>query len=248
MQYDFNLAANAGQNNEIVGSFVKYVAGVGLIRVRLSTGQFIDLLPGQSIKGVSFTSVNVSDRSGLPNSGSFLAGNYEFADDTISGTLSTINNSKQDTLLGKGFVSGAFATQSGVDCNGVILANPVGNTKNVTVKKLVWQIANGGGAMIFYNMLLTPAGSVKAGNKLSGGALSTAVISAESRTVVQISVLGAPHAYVPAVTGVPGALALDEPIVIRPGYGLIGIIATANGGGSVGATGALAFEWREDAI
>jgi hypothetical protein len=245
MQYDFNLAANASQKTEIVGTYFKYVTGVGKIRVRLNTGQYIDLLPGQAVKGKRYTSIDIQDRSGLPNSGTFFADDFDFTDDSISGTISTINNSKRDTLLGSGFMIGTGAG-NGAEGNGVSLCNPAGNTKNLIVKKVLCTITNGANSWVGWNVAMAAASPIKAGNKLSGGALSTGVVSAETRTGAQQGALGQTHILV--LAGGVNLLVFDEPIVVRPGYGLLCLLAIQYGAVVAGAAGAFGFEWREDDI
>jgi hypothetical protein len=84
MQFDINLGANKSQHLDVSGTFLKYKSGTGPIRVRLNGGGYIDLVPGQGVSNVKFDNVDVQDRSGLTNTGTILAGNYDFRDDNVN--------------------------------------------------------------------------------------------------------------------------------------------------------------------
>lgn len=87
MQYDFTLAAGAAQSFDVVGKFIKYQHGTGMIRVRMSMGEYVDLLPGQGVFSVDYTRFTVTDRSGANNVGALLAGDFDFRDSRISGAV-----------------------------------------------------------------------------------------------------------------------------------------------------------------
>ena len=87
MQYDFSLTAGGAQSFDVVGKFIKYQYGTGLIRVRMSMGEYVDLMPGQGVFSVDYTRFTVTDRSGAGNNGALLAGDFVFRDSTITGSV-----------------------------------------------------------------------------------------------------------------------------------------------------------------
>lgn len=90
MQYDFNLEANGSQFIDVKGRFFKYKNGTGKIRVRNSTGGYIDLLPGQGVNGLNYSSLSITDLTGAQNTGYLLAGDYEFSDSTVTISSGTV--------------------------------------------------------------------------------------------------------------------------------------------------------------
>ncbi|MCL6484930.1 MAG: hypothetical protein I4O49_12305, partial [Janthinobacterium lividum] len=112
MQYDFNLSPGGAQNLDVKGRFFKYRSGTGAIRVRASKGGYVDLLPGQGVRGFDFESLTVADRSGANNVGVLIVGDFDFQDDRIAGTVDVVDGGRTRTLAGIAF--GASAYQAAV--------------------------------------------------------------------------------------------------------------------------------------
>jgi hypothetical protein len=130
MQYDFTLNANGGGQVEATGEYVKYKSGLGAIRVKFSTGGYVDLTPGQGIRVQKrFNSINITDRSGNANQGVLVVGDVEFQDDTIVGVVSIVDGAKNSTLSKNCFLGNTACGALAGNYSMVNLINPVGNTK-----------------------------------------------------------------------------------------------------------------------
>lgn len=240
MQYDFNLGANGVVNFDVKGTFVRYKNGSGPIRIKMNGGGYIDMKPGQGIRGVNFNTVSVQDRSGSTNTGYILAGDYEFTDDTITGSVEVIdggrNRVKADTAFIGWFAQPAVAAQY----QHVQLNNPAGSGKNLIMERLVcastatgaFEIRQGAGQI----GTLSGYGQSKL---LRGTVLSTG----EVRQVSQAAKAGPSSVFLmngavgQSVPWVP-----VEPIVLPPGYSLTVVAQTQNVDLSV------SFEWYEEPV
>lgn len=220
MQYDFNLAANTGMSIDVAGKFFKYKSGNGVIRVRTSKGGVVDLLPGQGVWNSEFTSLTITDRSGLPNAGIVLAGDFDFHDDRISGTVDVVDGSRTRTDQNRAFVAyvnGAVAGGSGAYAHQQ-LYNPVGSGKNLVVERVIVSSPvantiriNKGGAI-----LAQPAPDQAQSKKLGGasgvgqGRYEPASQAIQGTTMYNI--------FCPANT--PVTIQFTEPVLVPPGWGL----------------------------
>lgn len=186
MQFDFTLAANQSQHIDVVGTFIKYKDGTGKIRVRLNGGGYIDLLPGQGVNNVKFTSVDVQDRTGAQNVGTILAGIYDFRDDRITGTVDVVDGGKARTLSGQCFATGGgMPGGATTDFPYLVLNNAAGSGKRIIVEEFgcSWIDTNStdpnemGYANAFIGSANFGNSPRSAPNKISGGVGSTAQFS-----------------------------------------------------------------------
>lgn len=217
MQFDFNVGPNQSQHIDVVGSFVKYKGGAGTIRVRLNGGGYIDLLPGQGVNGVNFTSVDVQDRTGAQNAGTILAGIYDFRDDRITGTVEVIDGGRGRTLAGQCYATGGgYSGATATDYPYLILNNPAGSGRRVIVEEAFCTYL---GVATGYVTAFIGAGAFgiaarSAPNKISGGPPSAAQFSVFN---------GAAQAGAEMYTcltkeGQEFHVSAREPIIILPGY------------------------------
>lgn len=221
MQYDFNLSPSTGMSIDVAGKFFKYKSGNGAIRVRTSKGGVVDLLPGQGVWNTDFTSLTVTDRTGVQNAGVILAGDFDFHDDRITGTVDVVDGGRTRTLAGTAF-SGAFATTPNAGQFTVIgMFNPANSGKNVFVEQMIISANKAGEFGIVTNNAMVANNVGNAGstsNKKAGGPVSACVFTRATQ----------------AAGGTPGALLMDsysvanqafpykptEPIMLPPGYGI----------------------------
>lgn len=213
MQFDFNLSANQSQHIDVVGTFLKYKAGTGTIRVRMDGGGYIDLLPGQGVNNVKFTSVDVQDRTGAQNVGTILAGIYDFRDDRITGSVEVIDGGKNRTNAGVAFTAHVWCPPPAADKGAVLqLWNPAGSGKNLIVEQVVASV--GGqyslGMKLTNTQLVDQVGTI--GSKKCAGPASVAS--------VQQSGAGLPLQNATFAIGASQLIKFAEPWVIAPGYGL----------------------------
>jgi hypothetical protein len=217
MQYDFNLAPNTGQQIDVAGKFFKYKSGNGVIRVRTSKGGVVDLLPGQGVWNTEFTSLTITDKSGLQNAGVILAGAFDFHDDRISGTVEVISAEKNRVMAGNCY-SGAIgcAPTPGVQSM-VQLWNPIGSGVNVFLNRI---ILGGTAAGEWYvRTTNTPLANVNAGsfeNKKAGSLPSKAERRFEARTT-----LGGTIFDVFLDLNKPFDMVITEPLMVPPGRGVL---------------------------
>jgi hypothetical protein len=235
MQYDFSLAAGAAQSFDVVGTFVKYQTGTGLIRVRMSMGEYVDLLPGQGVFSVNYTRFTVTDRSGANNVGALLAGDFDFRDSRITGDVTVIDNSKNNVMSGSNFVSNRSIV--GVAANYLMLQifNPAGSGKRVAINGL--SITSTLGATISMGLSLADiAGDTRNGwNKRSGGASSATRINALYDTTMTFAAAGAITSYggFLMTAGVTMPIPIKQPIILFEGQGIVFVNGTVASGTSL---------------
>jgi hypothetical protein len=135
MQFDFALSANASQRIEVSGSFMKYKTGAGPIRVTMSNGGVLDLLPGQGVRGVAFSGLSVKDMSGGANAGVLLAGNFEFTDDTINGAVALADPYLAVLQSQRDYIASVVCPPGGGNACGT-LVNIAGSGRNVVVERV----------------------------------------------------------------------------------------------------------------
>ena len=238
MQFDFTLAANQSTTLDVSGRFFKYKSGTGVIRVRASAGGYVDLLPGQGVWNVQFSSLTVTDKSGAANAGVVLAGEFDFRDDRIVGTVDVVDGGKTKTNAGIAFSGGV---QSGAPAGNYAVCqlwNPAGSGKNVIVSKafistdITSVLLMGVGNAVNGATLGNPA------NKLASGLTSSA------RNCYDY-LPGNPAgfktlAYVSLMANTPFLYHFAEPVILQPGYGI-----SARMGAMAGTLNA-AFEFVEE--
>jgi len=242
MQYDFALAANGGQQIDVKGKFFKYISGIGRIRVRINKGGYVDLLPGQGVWNVDFETLNVSDRSGAVNAGTILAGDFDFHDDRITGTVDVVDGGKYRTKAQIAYSSSVRAGNVGAMFATVQLWNPPASGKNIVVEAIgVTSVLGGTIALLaasnsaLANLRATPGSKLKQ----AGVAASVAVTRYE-----QLAAQGIVTSDLQYAMGANSNVdkKLVEPIVITPGYGLNVSSETAN------VDIAASFEYYEEPV
>lgn len=242
MQYDFSLAPGAAQSFDVVGKFIKYQNGTGLIRVRMSMGEYVDLLPGQGVFSVDYTRFTVTDRSNANNTGAILAGDFDFRDSRITGDVSIIDGSKAEVMTGSSFVvnRSGFSAAPGQFLT-IQLWNPVASGKRIAINSMTLFASVDSSYSLFGNQVDLAVNPRDCWNKNIGGAISVA------RTNHLFAASSAPVELVAATTlgilsvkaGVGQVLAFKKPIILREGFGIGGVAQTA------ATTGGYIFDFEE---
>lgn len=222
MQFDFNLSANASQTIDVAGHFVKYKSGTGAIRVRMTTGGYVDLLPGQGVWNVQFSSLTVVDRTGADNTGIILAGAFDFRDDRITGTVDVVDGGRTRTLAGQAFMSWANLGAGTAGQNSVHqLWNPANSGKNIVIEQIqISSTAGGFAGVAFWNLAIA---NLVAANGGSGTSKKNGIgVSAGQRRTEQTAVLPyTPNLLSTALApGVNFDRKFNEPVLLTPGMGL----------------------------
>lgn len=243
MQYDFDIPGNGGMDITAIGQYVKYKSGLGAVRIRMSSGGYVDLIPGQGFKvKTEFASINVSDRSGNANKGTVLIGDYEFQDDTINGVVTIVDGAKQNTLAKNCFLgtvnSGAVAANFNMAC----LINPTGSVKNVVVEAI--NVSGPTATIVSMHMLsISQSLAVHAQNKYAaivGGVPSIAFI--EPQNTNTFGALGLPFSSGQLSVNAPIVRRYAEPLIIPPGMAVLVV------NNNVAQAIFVDFEFREDPL
>lgn len=243
MQYDFSLPAGGSQVIDVKGKFFKYKSGIGQIRVILSKGGYIDLLPGQGVWNVEFSSLIIKDKTGAINSGILISGDFDFHDDRISGSVEVIDGGKNRTLAQQVFW--AYGYQAGVagQSSVVQLWNPSGSGKKLVVAQVAAAVNQAGSGILHVSYQSVALANVYGvpKNKLIGGAASIAQIRNASLVGMDGSAQYMCDLYCAGQTHTP--IKFTEPVIVLPGYGLQ-IDSAINSGISVSGQ----FEFFEESI
>lgn len=243
MQYDFSMGSGGAQFIDVAGSFFKYKSGLGAIRVRNSKGGYIDLLPGQGLSGLDFSSLSVTDISGAANKGVLLAGAYEFRDDRIAGTVDVVDGGKVRTIAGQAYSGAVGMSAPAAGMYGQVqLWNPAASGKRLVLES----VAISAGANMTCNLVkaIAAIGGVSVGSSqsknMSRGADSAGLI----RIDTTITTVGpAPIIQqLAAQAGIITPFVPREPYVIEPGFGLV---IWANTAAMVFAAN---LEWFEESL
>jgi hypothetical protein len=217
MQYDFNLLPNESQTMEIAGRFFKYKSGTGVIRVRTTGGGYVDLLPGQGVWNVEFSSLTVTDRSGSANAGVLVAGAFDFRDDRIVGQVEVINGERARTMADKAFVAYINVAPATGYAPYVQLWNPVNSGKNLIVERLYLCSATTQSIRIGVTAQLPIVVGAPQNKRIGSAAVSVA----EARVAItNAPAIGTAIYNMYTTAGIPQMIQMSEPIVIPPGNGL----------------------------
>jgi hypothetical protein len=236
MQYDFNLAAGAGVTMDVNGKFFKYKVGTGPIRVRASNGGYVDLLPGQGVWNLNFSSLTINDRSGAQNAGVILAGDFDFHDDRIVGTVDVVDGGRTRTQIDRACVGYCGSAATAGMYSHVQLLNPAGSGINVYVSQILV-----GQAVASINLAQNDAPMVnliRKGQRKRMGASESVIemrMAQNAAQLIQGTTLGNID---PAVK----LMKFSEPLMLQPGRGLLLVGSVVNDG--LGGT----FEFFEEPI
>lgn len=227
MQYDFTLAAGQAQILDVTGTYFTYKGGLGAIRVTPSSGEPIDLLPGQGMSGVNFTRLTIKDLSGASNLGVLLAGSGQWRDERITGAVEVIDGGRTRTLAGQTFDASGYQGSVAAQFAAVELWNPVGSGKRQVVKR----INSSSGSTTSANALLTQQMmttlSRKFPSKMAGGAQSSAELRVQSLLAAPSEWPNANFGVIALQPSVTVDRVYQEPIIVLPGWGLLVMSATA---------------------
>lgn len=226
MQYDFSLSPYQARQYEVFGRFVKYVQGAGPIRVTLSAGGYVDLMPGQGVFGIEFQNFVVEDRAGIDNRGVIMAGSFDFRDDRITGTVDMVDGGYNRTMANQAFSGALF--QSGVagQWSHGMLFNPETSKNSVIVSS--YDLATNAAATALVG-IVEGSGQVGArgASKLAGGEKSRALLQPFAQAALSPPPTNSKVLYLSANTQFVGTL--KEPIVLMPGYGMLICMNSAQG-------------------
>jgi hypothetical protein len=239
MQYDFTLVAGGGQPIDVKGRFFKYKSGSGLIRVSTDKGGFVDLLPGQGIRNTEFSRLVVSDRTGSGGYGVLIAGDFDFQDDRISGTVDVVDGGKSRTLANMAFMGVPTIGALAGNYSHAQIWNPAGSGKNAILKRYTVSSSSACFILVKFHTAALASLIAKGKSKNAAGPVSVAEVRS-SQDVVLLANQVIDQFFVSA--GGSQTIALSEPIVIPPGYGVVFVPAMT------AADIAAGLEWFEEPL
>lgn len=245
MQYDFTLLANGGQVLDVRGKFFKYKSGIGAIRVRTDKGGYVDLLPGQGVWNTDYTSLVVQDKSGAANAGVLLAGDFDFHDDRITGTVDVVDGGKARTKSGIAYMVGLAVSATAGNYAAAQLWNPAGSGMNLIVEKISGSMYGSASAIVDIGKTTVQLGAVGFGivNKNFGSASTSIALSRVQSTVPTMPAAGGQIMFGLMLNQAqPIIVPLNEPIVVTPGTGIV-VQCEATGAAMFGS-----FEWFEESV
>ncbi|WP_317205563.1 hypothetical protein [Janthinobacterium sp.] len=236
MQFDLQLAANGAQRIEVDGRFFKYKSGTGLIRVTTSKGEVVDLMPGQGVWNTQFSSLTVTDRTGAANAGVLMAGNIDFRDDRITGTVDVVDGGKARTLAGIAFGCSGYQLSVAGEVAHVEIWNPPGSGKNLIINTAVMASGTVGqlaGVSLYNAVLAVPANPAQ--NKKCGGGpgVASSFTKSQATQITNTAIWSMSSGVIYKPT---------EPIVVAQGWGLLFT------GQSIAASLLVTAEYFEDPI
>ncbi|MGZ8301214.1 MAG: hypothetical protein ACXW2U_00770 [Telluria sp.] len=237
MQYDFNLGPNGSQRIEAQGRFFKYATGTGKIKVTLDGGRSIELIPGQGIEGEKFSGISIQDKSGFPNSGVMLAGDFKFTDNAmqaeVRGSVEIVDSGTKRTMAGNCFLAGTKSGATAARQSFIELENPVGSGKSVVVDG-IWFAIHSGTANVAVVLMAgnlseatypTFGGSLSNGRNKRGpiGTNDTSTATVRARTAAAGAAVLSEQAMFKTNGDIyhHHQISLNSPIVVQPGYTLL---------------------------
>jgi len=219
--YNFTLAANATQNLDVPGDYLKVIGATGAIRVRTVEGWMKDLLPGQGVKGLNFQRLILEDRSGAANVGTIAVGigADSIVDDRITGTVNVIDNGKSRTLEDNAFLAGASAPGVAANFTHLQFRNNSLNNRAVIKKFVAGGSTMTGPATLQLRWLNTQLTSAfGAGlSKLVG----SSTVFGETRTQQNATILGSGLAGFGLPQNGNVIYEFCEPLIVPPGQSVL---------------------------
>jgi hypothetical protein len=233
--YDITLTASQTRQLDAPGNYFYYYAGSAggadaTITLRgLSSGLRIILKPGQAFRlpqGAKENAWVMTNYAGTATIvGSVIVGDGDITDNRVTGSVEVIDGAKTRTLTGSAGIMSAASPVPGVGNyiqQGVW--NPAGSGKRIIVNKLIFSSAQQ--QTIFMARIAAAATLSGVATMLFDGLAFTGVAK------VSIYTGTTPTGQVIAGFGVQAGQAstldLNEPIIIKPGYGLTCQTGNAN--------------------
>lgn len=226
--YDFNLAANQSVELLVEGGFYKLTAASGNVKVTREGGSSINpLLPGQGER-LTFKRLTIQDTSGEANTVSILVADESFVDTRIYGNVQVIDGGRLLTMTDAAYVATSTTNPSVGNYAMHQLWNPAGNTKWAAVSRVI--VSNSGANTAIqlrpHNVALATLGNIAQPKKIDTGFSNSTMQNRSdlAAAIVGGSVIG----FFWASPSAPYVFEFKEPIVIKPGQGLISAQANTN--------------------
>jgi hypothetical protein len=219
MQYDFALTPLGGQIINAKGRFFKYRAGTGLIRVKLTDGAVIDLLPGQGVSNRNFETIEITDKSGAVNAGSILAGDFDFRDERITGTVDIVDGGRARVIANQAFFGSTELVAGGAGAAAQAQLWNKSTNKRVIIQKICVSSATAGAIGFGQAVAQLPTLAGSAGSKHVGSPASASVETRTNTAVGGLVGVGTQFGTVFIQANVSFIYKLNEPVVLEPSTG-----------------------------
>jgi hypothetical protein len=226
--YDITITASQTRQLDAAGNYFYYYAGSAggadpTITLRgLSSGLRIVLKPGQAFRlpaGSNENSWVMTNYAGAATIiGSVIVGNGEITDNRVTGSVEIVDGGKNRSASGGAFMANIYAGTLAGNYSVAQLWNPAASTKNVFVNAFgICSATTGAMIMKSYN---TAAATLQAtGYSKDLKNAQTSVI--ETRVTNLPTGVGSNLASFQNTANQPILVTLQEPIMLRPGSGLI---------------------------
>lgn len=226
--YDITIAANTTRQLDAPGNYFYYYAGSAggadsTITLRgISSGLRLILKPGQAFRlpdgniETSWILTNYANAATIV--GTVLVGNGDITDNRVTGSVEVVDGAKTRTITGSaGIMSGVNGLPgvgNTIQCG---IWNPAASGKRTIVKQI--NFASGSNQVIFLARVAA-AGTItnNASLLLDGSAFAGATKAITTVTAAPVSTI---FAGINVMAGQAYTLKLDEPVIVKPGYGLI---------------------------
>lgn len=234
--YDITIAPNTTRQLDAPGSYFYYYTGSAggadsTITMRgLSSGLRIVLKPGQAFRlprgenETSWVLTNFSNTATIV--GTVIVGDGDITDNRITGSVEVVDGAKTRTITGSaGIMSGVNGLPGAGNTIQCGIWNPAASGKRAIVKQI--NFASSSTQVIFLARVAT-AGTITNNSNLllDGSAFAGAT---KATTTVTAAPVASIFAGINVMAGQAYTLKLDEPVIVKPGYGLIcqtGTVAT----------------------
>ncbi len=224
--YTFTIPAGGMYPLLTVGRMFKIISATGAVNVTGDRfGTFGPILAGQGLRDVDFSQLQFVDVSGAANRVTVIVGDSVFIDDRITGEVSVVDGGKARTLAGGiGLVSGQLPAVAGQVCKSGIW-NPAGSGRRAVMRSMRAALSLAGDIYIARINAALPSLTVPfsllADGSAFGGSCRAAGDTSAGYAGTIVGTLSVPASQTVEFR-------LDEPIVIRPGYGIVFQSAAVN--------------------
>lgn len=226
--YELTLAANATETLLVEGGFYKVLAASGDVKIAREGGSAIGpMLPGQGER-INFRRLTITNLTASANTVDVLVADDSFVDTRIYGNVQVIDGGRLVTLSNQAYVANTTNGPSVGNYCMHQLWNPPGNTKWASVSRVIVSGYSGGNAFQLrpHNAALVTLGNAPQPKLVNTGASASTM---ENRYDVAAAIVGGTVLGI-VWQAVNAAWAFDfkEPIVLRPGQGLLSVNGNAN--------------------
>ena len=225
--YSYPIAAGASLILPVDGGYYKILSATGPLGVARNGANGLDgLIPGQGERE-NFTWLTLQDQSGATNNVRVLVADNSFVDDTIYGQVQVVDGGRLISQQNLAFVGNGNQGPTAGLFPQVQLWNPPGNTRWAAISRIIVGSFSASIQTIQirpHNAALAVAGNIPQPKLIAAGASTSTM---EMKLEQNAALLGG------SVIGLASVISVfpfefKEPLILRPGQGVIVSNATVN--------------------